>query len=255
MTFDAPAAAYDRYMGRWSRRLAPLLAEFAGVRPGMRALDAGCGPGSLTTHLAELLGPERVAGADPSEPFVAACAARVPGADVRRAAAESLPWADGTFDAVLSQLVVNFLDDPGQGVRELRRVAREGGTVAACTWDYRERMELLATFWDSALELDPAAPAEGRRMRFATPGELHALWTEVGLRATETGGLEVEEEYASFDDYWEPFTAGIGPAGAYCASLAPEVREALREACRRRLGNPAGPFRLRARAWAVRGRA
>lgn len=255
MSFDAPPAAYDRYMGRYSRRLAPLLAAFAGVRSGLRALDVGCGPGSLTARLADVLGAQQVAAAEPSEPFAAACAERVPGADVRRAGAESLPWADGSFDAVLSQLAVNFLTDAHHGVREMRRVAREGGVVAACTWDYRGGMEMLAAFWDAALQLDPDAPSEARQMRFATPGELRALWREAGLRGVEIGGLEVEEAYAGFDDYWEPFTAGVGPAGSYCASLAPEARAALREACRRRLGSPQGAFRLRARAWAVRGSA
>ena len=255
MSFDAPAERYDRYMGRYSRRLAPLLAAFAGVRPGMRALDVGCGPGALTARLAELLGPQQLAAADPSEPFVAACAERAPGADVRRADAETLPWMDGTFDAVLAQLAVNFLADPQRGVREMRRVARDGGVVAACTWDYRDGMEMLTVFWESALLFDPAAPAEGRHMRFATPGELHSLWAEAGIQAVETDALEVGEEYEGFDDFWEPFTGGVGPAGAYCVSLSPEARDAVREECRRRLGNPPTGFRLRARAWAVRGRA
>lgn len=255
MTFAAPAGSYDRYMGRYSSRLAPPFADFAGVRAGMRALDVGCGPGALTGSLAERLGAERVAAADPSERFAAACAAHVPGADVRRAGAEGLPWPDRSFDAVLAQLVVNFVDDPPRGVREMRRVAREGGVVAACTWDYAGEMEMLTTFWDAALALDPAAPAEGRRMRFCTPDELHRLWLDAGLSGVSTGALETAVTYESFDDFWDPFTAGVGPGGAYCASLAPQAQIELRDECRRRLEEPEGAFELRARAWAVRGRA
>jgi ubiquinone/menaquinone biosynthesis C-methylase UbiE len=255
MTFVAPAGSYDRYMGRYSRRLAPLFADFADVRPGMRALDVGCGPGALTECLAKRLGAERVAAADPSEPFVEACAARVPGADIRRASAETVPWAADSFDAVLSQLVVNFMDDPPRGIREMRRIARKQGVVAACTWDYAEGMEMLATFWDAAVALDPAAPAEGKRMRFGKPDELRGLWLDAGLDDVSTDVMEVTERYESFDDYWNPFTAGVGPGGAYCTSLSSGAQGALRDECRRRLGDPAGAFELQARAWAVRGRA
>jgi ubiquinone/menaquinone biosynthesis C-methylase UbiE len=252
VTFAAPAESYDRYMGRYSRRLAPLIAEFGGVAPGMRVLDVGCGPGALTEHLAGRVGAEQVAAVDPSEPFAQACAARVPGADVRAAGGERLPWEGDAFDAVLSQLVVNFMDDPPQGVSEMRRVARPGAVVVACVWDH-ERMEMLRTFWDSALVLDPDAPTEAKRMRFGTPDELRELWAEAGFEEVVTDSLEVTEEYESFDDYWEPFTAGVGPGGAYCVSLDDEAREGLRQECRRRLGDPSGAFSLPARAWAVRG--
>jgi ubiquinone/menaquinone biosynthesis C-methylase UbiE len=252
VTFAAPAESYDRYMGRYSRRLAPLLADFAGVAQGMRVLDVGCGPGALTEHLAGRVGAEEVAAVDPSESFAQACAARVPGADVRAAGGERLPWPDGEFDAVLSQLVVNFMADPARGVSEMRRVARPGGVAAACVWDH-ERMEMLRTFWDSALVLDPEAPTEARQMRFGTPDELRDLWTEAGFDEVATDSLEVTERYESFDDYWKPFTAGVGPGGAYCVSLDDAARDALREECRRRLGDPAGGFSLPARAWAVRG--
>jgi ubiquinone/menaquinone biosynthesis C-methylase UbiE len=251
MTFAAPAEAYDRYMGRWSRRLAPLLADFAGVKDGMRVLDVGCGPGSLTEHLAERVGARQVHAVDPSEQFVQACAARVPRAEVAVASAEQLPWADGVMDVVLSQLVVNFLPDPPAGVREMGRVARRG-VVAGCVWDY-ERMGMLRPFWDAALALDPEAPAEHLVMRFAKPPELRDLWLEAGLEDVETSVFEVEEHYASFEEWWEPFTAGVGPGGGYCAALEPAAREALREECRRRLGEPGGAFRLQAAASAVRG--
>jgi ubiquinone/menaquinone biosynthesis C-methylase UbiE len=251
MTFAAPAEAYDRYMGRWSRPLAPLLADFAGVDRGVRVLDVGCGPGSLTEHLAERVGARQVHAVDPSEQFAAACAARVPGAEVAVAGAERLPWADGVFDVVLSQLVVNFLDDPVGAVREMARVSR-GGVVAACVWDYEE-MGMLRAFWDAALALDPEAPAEHLVMGFGKPEQLRRLWLEAGCAEVETGVLEVEQEYAGFDDFWEPFTAGVGPGGGYCTALEPAVREELREECRRRLGDPGGPFGLTARAAAVRG--
>jgi SAM-dependent methyltransferase len=241
-------------MGRYSRELAPRLADFAAIEPGSRALDVGCGPGALTAELVRRVGADSVIAADPSESFVAACAESVPGADVRVASAESLPWPDDSVDAALAQLVVNFLEHPAAGVIEMCRLVRPGGTVSACTWDYSDGMRMLRTFWDAALALDPEAPDEGRTMRYQDPHDLAALWRETRLEEVETTPLEVEAEYRSFDDFWEPFLSGTGPGGAYCTSLSPKRQLALREECCRRLGDPRGPFALPARAWAVRGR-
>jgi SAM-dependent methyltransferase len=252
VTFAVPRDAYDRFMGRYSRELAPRLIEFAGVEPGMRVLDVGCGPGALTEELAGRVGAKRVSAADPSEPFVAACAERLPGADVRKAEAEELPWEDETHDAALAQLVVNFLRDAHAGVSEMRRVVREDGAVAACTWDYAGGMQMLRAFWDAARAIDPEAPDE-KAMPYMTAGELDELWRAVGLNDVETGELVVKTTYADFDDCWEPFTFGVGPAGAYNQSLEPEQRETLRERFFANLGSPEGPFTLSALAWAVRG--
>lgn len=252
MTFGIAGDSYDRFMGRYSRELAPRLVDFAGIEQGMRALDVGCGSGALTAALADRLGAANVAAADPSEPLLAACAEHVPGAEVRRAPAEELPWPDGSFDAVLSQLVLNFVADADMAVAEMCRVTAAGGIVASCTWDYAGGMRMLRTFWDAAAELDRQAPDESR-MPCASEEELEALWERGGLNGVETGPLEVEVAYDGFDDYWEPFTLGVGPAGAYCASLDPEQREALRTGCFNRLGSPAGAFSLPARAFAVRG--
>jgi SAM-dependent methyltransferase len=255
VTFETSRQAYDAFMGRYADRLAPLLITYADVQVGERALDVGCGPGSLTEALGELVGPEHVAAVDPSEPFAAAAADRVPAADVRVGAAESLPWPDDAFDVALSQLVVNFMSDADAGVAEMRRVVRPGGTVASCTWDYSGGMTMLRIFWDAALALDPGAWDEARNMRYQDVDSLRELWLRTGLGAVETDALVVEASYRDFDDYWEPFTGGVGPAGAYCLSLDPDRRAALREECRRRLGVPDGAFTLSATAWAVRGRA
>lgn len=254
MTFATTGDAYDRYMGRYSVRLAPALIEFADIAPGARVLDVGCGPGALTRALADVVGAKHVAAIDPSEQLVAVCAERVPGADVRLGSAESLPWARATFDAALSQLVVNFMSDAEAGVAEMRRAVRPRGTIASCTWDYRAGMTMLRTFFDAALSLDPGAPDEGRSMPYQGAEDLRSLWEHAGLEEVETAPLTVEARYDDFDDYWEPFTLGVGPGGQYCASLAPPARDALRDECRRRLGDPSGPFTLDARAWAVKGR-
>ena len=253
MSFEADAAIYDRFVGRYAPRLSAALIEAAGVGSGDRVLDVGCGPGGLTRALADLTGAGNVAAVDPSQSFVAACRQRVPGADVREAAAESLPFDAGSFDVVLSQLVVNFMRDADAGLAEMRRVTREGGSVASCVWDYAEGMTMLRAFWDGALDVDPDAPDEGRTMRYCGEAGLGELWRRAGLRDVETGALVVEASYDDYDDYWLPFTGGIGPAGAYYASLDGERQEALRQAVFRRLGEPDGPFTLTARAWYARG--
>jgi SAM-dependent methyltransferase len=253
--FQGSGDVYDRFVGRYGIPLGDAMLEAAGVRAGMRVLDVGCGTGALAGQAARLVGEANVAAADPSEPFVESCRARIPDADVRVAPAESLPFDDDSFDAVLAQLVVQFMSDAPRGVAEMSRVAKPGGVVVACVWDYAEGMRLLRAFWDAAAAVDPesAVRDEGRLLRYANPDELQALWSEAGLGGVETAALEVEAPYEDFDDLWTPFLAGIGPAGAYASSLDPDAQAALREQLRAKLDDPVGPFTLTAKAWYVRG--
>src|SRR5215218_1086859 len=255
-TFHASADAYDRFVGRYGPSLASALVGFAGVKPGMRALDVGCGPGALAAALVDQLGAASVSAADPSTPFVDACQTRLPGVDVVEAPAEALPFADGTFDATLSQLVVNFIPDAEAGVREMSRVTRSGGLVAACVWDYAGEMTLLRAFWDAAREVEPergAAHDEGVVMRWCRDGELADLWRAAGLRAVRFAALRIRASYADFEDLWAPFLQGVGPAGAFVAALDEPRRAALCDGLRRRLGAGGQPFELTARAWAAAG--
>lgn len=257
-TFRSATDMYGRFVGRYASALSAALIEAVGVDPDSRVLDVGCGPGGLATALAEVVGQESVAAVDPSQPFVSVCRARLPTADVRVAAAEELPFEDDSFDAAFAQLVVNFMTDAEQGVREMRRVVRPGGTVAACTWDYADGMTMLRAYWDAAHEVAPEESArfdEGKNMRYSTPEELTGLWRQVGLEDVKSGELSVTADYDDFDDLWAPFPTGIGPAGAFCATLGPEQQQALRVAMSRRLGDPKGPFELSARAWYAVGRA
>jgi SAM-dependent methyltransferase len=252
VTFAVAADAYDRHIGRYGAELGAALARAAGTQAGWRVLDVGSGPGALTRVLAGLVGPGNVAAVEPSEQFVEALRERLPGVNVRHASAEELPFADGEFDAAFAQLVVNFMRDPEAGLREMRRVVRPGGVVAACVWDYPGEMTLLRAFWEAAADVEPELTAtvdERTRMRFDEEGELGGLWRRAGLGNVEEGALVVSAEYESFEDLWEPFTLGAGPAGAFAASLRDERQEALRDQLRRRLAVPDGPFRLRARSW------
>ena len=253
--FRVDADAYDRFMGRYSVVLAPRFADAAGIERTARVLDVGCGPGALTTELVERLGAEAVAAVDPSEPFVTAAQGRLPGVDVRVAASESLPFADDTFDAALAQLVLHFVGDPEQGVREMARVTRPGGTVAACTWDSRGDMQLLRTFWQAALALDDRAPDEARTLRFTRGEELEEVFVANGLTDVRLEQLHVEAGYSGYDDLWSSTLGGVGPVGAYVAARDEGQREALRDELYRRLGSPTGEFTLGARAWAAVGTA
>jgi SAM-dependent methyltransferase len=255
-TFRRSADVYDRHIGRYAPQLAAALIEFAGVEPGMRALDVGSGPGALTTALAERLGAANVCAAEPSEPFAEACRARLPEVQVVVAPAESLPFADDAFDAALSQLVVNFMRDAEAGVGEMVRVTRSGGIVASCVWDYGGEMTLLRAFWDAARDVDPeraAAADEGVVMRWCGEGELAELWRSAGLREVRFGPLVVRASYTDFDDLWAPLLTGVAPSGAFCKSLDEDRRAALRDALRQRLEVGDAPFELTARAWAVAG--
>ena len=250
MAFAVDPGAYDRFMGRYSEQLAPQLADLARVAHGQRAVDVGCGPGALTRELVARLGAGSVSAADPSEPFVAAIESRYPGVDVRRATAEQLPFGDDEFDAALAQLVVHFMTDPAAGLTEMARVVRPGGAVAASVWDFGGGNAPLSLFWRVACELDPEAPGEGGRPG-TNEGQLTGILTTAGLHGVEEVAHTVEVEYQTFEEWWDPYTYGVGPAGEYCARLPDERRVELREACRKAL--PPAPFVVTSAAWAAHG--
>ncbi len=249
---------YERFMGRWSRRLATLFVQFAGVRSGDDVLDVGCGTGALTTAAATVPC-VRAVGVDPSSEFVKAAQRAIGGDWVRFQVgdASALAFADATFDRTLSMLVLNFVPDAAWAVREMIRVVRPNGVVAAAVWDYGEGMEMLRRFWDEAVALNPSAPGrDERHMPLSRRGELSALWRDCGLGDVDEAALELDMAFASFDDFWQPFLCGQGPAGAFATALTEPARQALRERLRDRLVGPAphhGGFTLAARAWAVRG--
>jgi len=237
-------------MGRYSVPLAPQFADFAAVAAGQRVLDVGCGPGALTAELVRRLGPAAVSAVDPSEPFVAAARERHPGVSVRRAGAEQLPFRDQAFDGALAQLVVHFMAHPVVGLREMARVTRKHGVVAACVWDHAGGQGPLSLFWEAARELDPHVEGESQ-LAGAREGHLGQLFQAAGLHEIEESALSVHVEHPSFEDWWEPFTLGVGLAGGHAAGLDAKRQAQLRELCRELL--PAAPFVLTARAWAARG--
>jgi SAM-dependent methyltransferase len=218
MTFSVAAEAYDRFMGRYSRLLAPQMADLAGVRDGQRVLDVGCGPGALIAELVPRVGAANVTAVDPSEPFVNAARARYPDVDVRRASVESLPFADRAFDVSFAQLVVHFMSDPVRGLAEMARVTRRDGVVAACVWDHGTRRGPLSVFWQAARQIDPDVDDESR-LPGVREGHLAELFGDAGLRHVEAAALSVSLEHATFEEWWEPFTLGVGPAGACIALL------------------------------------
>ena len=251
-TFRSATDMYGRFVGRYAPGLATALIEAVGVKPDSRVLDVGCGPGGLALEVAKIVGEENVAAVDPSQGFASVARARLPSADVRVAAAEELPFEDDSFEAAFAQLVVNFMTDAERGVGEMQRVVRPEGTVAACTWDYGDQMTMLRTFWDAAHDVAPEEADradEGSTMGYSTLEDLTGLWRTVGLEDVRGGELWVTVGYEGFDDLWAPLPSGIGPAGAFCASLDPEQQKKLRAAWAKRLGNPEGPFELSARAW------
>lgn len=253
------SAGYESYMGRWSRLLAGKFIEFAGVKEGERALDVGSGTGSLAAALERALPSVEVVGVDPSAEFVEfarqSCASER--ARFELGDAQALRFPDAAFDAAMALLVINFVPDHRKALAEMRRVTRAGGKVAACVWDYGAGMQSLRIFWDEAVALDPAIAAKDERhMKLSHAGELGALWESAGLLAVEERALAIEQRFQSFDDYWHPFLGGVGPGGAYVASLSQERRAQLAARLKRRIlaERPDGPFVLPASAWCVKGR-
>jgi SAM-dependent methyltransferase len=254
----AVASTYEAYVGRWSRLVARELVAWLGVAGGAAWLDVGCGTGALSQTVLGAADPAEVVGLDPSARFVAHARERLAGPRARFAVADAraLPVTGARFDAVVSGLVLNFVPDPPTAVREMARVTRAGGRVAAYVWDYAGRMELMRRFWEAAAALDPAAAEldEGRRFPICRPEPLARLFQDAGLAEVEVRPIEVPTRFRDFDDYWAPFLGGQGPAPGYAMALDEPRRVALREELRARLpAAPDGSIPLVARAWAARG--
>lgn len=249
---------YDRYMGRWSRRIAPLFLEWVQAPPGQNWLEVGCGTGALTAAILDRCHPADLVGIDPSDGFLAQARANVPDprASFQRADAQALPLADASRDIAVSGLVLNFVPDRPKALAEMRRVTRRGGRIAFYVWDYPGGgIAFMRAFWTAAVALDPAAAdlTEARRFGFCTRQDLVQLAASCGLADVESTALETDTVFADFDDYWQPFTLGAGPAPGYCASLDSDARERLKEHLRASLTfGPDGSLHLTARAWGVK---
>jgi len=248
MTMFESDTAYDAFMGRYSRRLAPVFADFAALPEGSAVADVGAGTGALTSELARR--GFRVAAADPSPQFVDALNERLPDVDARVAPAEELPWDDESFDASVAQLVVAFMRDAPAGVREMRRIVRAGGTIAVCMWD-RQGMEMLAAVQRAQRALSSDTPTAEARIMYRSPEEIESLFGE-GFADVQTEPIETDASYADFDDFWSALSDDARPADAWLATLEGEGREAVHAEVHRQLGAPDGPFTLRAKAWATR---
>lgn len=255
----ASGAAYEPYVGRWSRLVAREFLNWLAVPAGKRWLDVGCGTGALSKTILAHAAPSAVMGIDPSASYIAF--ARAQGLDGRVSFmvgdARSLPAEAGRYDAVVSGLVLNFVAEPDQALAEMVRVVRPGGMVAAYVWDYAGGMQLMRYFWAAAVALDPAALEfdEGRRFfPLCQPDPLADLFNVAGLRQVRICAIDVPTVFRNFDDYWSPFLGGQGPAPGYAMSLSEDRRAALRERVRASLPvAPDGSIPLIARAWAVHG--
>ena len=253
MAFDVAAEAYDLFMGRYSDPLATELLAAVGLTAGERVLDVGCGPGVLTRRLVDVVGSDHVAAVDPSPPFVEAARQRLPGVQVEQAGAEHLPFEDGGFDHALAQLVVPFMAEPAAGLREMRRVTRTGGSVAATAWNNAAGgTGPLSPFWRAVEAVDPGAYDEARLVG-QRDGDLVALFREAGLEEVRQLTLTIRVTHASFSEWWEPYTGGVGPAGDYVARLDEAGKERLRVRAREQLGD--GPITITGSAWCAVGRA
>jgi SAM-dependent methyltransferase len=248
--FGGSSDAYDRFMGRYSTQLASSFGDFAGVRAPQRALDVGAGTGALTDELVRRLGGENVAAAEPSPDYSATLRTRFPGADVRQAPAEELPWEEDSFDCALAQLVVVFLNDAPLAMRELARVTRRGGVVATCMWEV-DGVEMMNALNEIRKRLRPGGWSPATEYR--DEASLRRLFEEAGLGDVETTRLEASVEYETVDELWEPAIHVGGPGGPAVDSFTPEQLVEGRAIFEEALGNPTGRYSLTGRAAAVRG--
>ena len=255
----AEAEAYERFMGRWSRLVAPKLIDFTGVPDRGQFLDVGSGTGVLSFALAEWKLRARVQGIDPSGEYVAYANSRnrFP-ARVSFSAgdAQELRFGDATFDASLSLLVFNFIPDPGKALREVRRVTKPGGRVSAAVWDYGDGMRMLRAFWDSAASIDAKSERlDEKHMPLCRAGELTELWRQGALENIREQPHVITMRFESFSDYWDAFLLGQGPAGVFIKSLNHDQVRALRADLSSRVSPSAEnlPITLSARVWSVCG--
>jgi SAM-dependent methyltransferase len=252
-------AAYEPYVGRWSRLVAREFVHWLAVPPSARWLDVGCGTGALTETILRDADPAEIDGVDPSEGFLKVAREHIRDPRVRFEVgdARNLARSSNRYDAVVSALVLNFIPDPPAGMTEMVRVVRPEGIIAGYVWDYAGKMEMMRYFWDAAAALWPEDidHDEGRRFSICNPGPLTALFEGAGLQHVEVRGIDVPTRFRDFDDYWHPFLGGQFPAPAYAMALSADDRSALRERIRAALPTAAdGSIELIARAWAVRGR-
>jgi SAM-dependent methyltransferase len=250
-------SAYEQYVGRWSRRVAPAFLDWLGMPDGLDWLDVGCGTGALSAAIVDRCAPSAVTGVEPSEGFLKTATTNLAGrAVLHRGSATAIPLGDASVDVAVCGLVLNFVPDQRAGLVEMARVARAGGTVGAYVWDYAGKMDLMRHFWDAAVELDPKAASldEGQRFASCRADAMAALFRSAGLEGNEVTAIDIPTPFASFDDYWQPFLGGQGPAPAYAMSLGETARMRLRDRVRGRLPEMAnGSIPMRARAWAARG--
>lgn len=250
-------SAYEQYVGRWSRRVAPRFLEWLAIPAGRRWLDVGCGTGALCAAILDTASPTSVTGVEPSAGFLKTAEENLGGrASLYQGSATSIPLEDASVDVVVSGLVLNFVPDAAAALAEMNRVSARGATIAAYVWDYAEKMEFMRYFWDAAVALDPAAAGldEGPRFPLCRPEALERLFRDAGLQEVESGSIEIPTRFASFDDYWSPFLGGQGPAPAYAMSLDEDRRAALRERIHAALPIAEdGSIDLVARVWAARG--
>jgi SAM-dependent methyltransferase len=244
--------AYERYMGRWSRQLAPRFVQWLHALPGQRWLDVGCGTGALSAAILASCAPSTVTGVDPSEGFLAAARDNLPAhVCLHCARADHMPLADAEVDVVASALVLNFVPDAAAALREMVRVSADGGRVAACVWDYAQGMQMIRHYWDAAAQLALLAPGQAQGER--CPEAIAEAFADAGLQQVEGTALEIDMHFADFDDFWQPFLGGQGPAPAHAVGLPDADRARLREALRAQVPARAdGSIRLQARAWAAR---
>ena len=254
----AAAAAYDDFMGRWSRQLAAVFVSWLRIPSGLHWLDVGCGTGALAHAICRHADPASVLACDPAEPFIQFARRHIEDQRVSFVVAGSggLPHRAGGYGSISSLLALNFFPNPAAAVQEMRTLAADHGVVSACVWDYAGRMDFLRRFWDAAVTLDPSARGldEGERFPLCHPEALADLFHGAGLRDVRCEPLEIPTRFASFDDYWRPLLGGTGPAPSYLMSLETERRTALAQRLRKtlRLGQ-GGETALTARAWAIRG--